>query len=100
MAADGNAITASTVSIGQTVYAYSFFLPKISEVRRAEPTDTYMRSDVLIGQIAAGSVSMAVGTLLSWMTGNPLPVYTTLFIAIVIAVIYQYAMLNGERVSE
>lgn len=97
--ADVNALTASSISIGQTVFAYSYFLPRLSEVRRADAGDPMMRGDVLLGQLAAGSVSMAVGMLLTWMTGSSLPVMTTLSIAVIIAVIYQYA-LNGTRVME
>lgn len=97
--ADSAALTASSIAIGQTVFAYSYFLPRLSEVRRAEAGDTMMRGDVLLGQLAAGAVSMAVGMLLTWMTGSSLPAMTTLAIAVIIAVIYQYA-LNGTRVME
>lgn len=97
--ADANGITASTIAIGQTVFSYSYFLPRLSEVRRANADDPMMRGDVLLGQIAAGAVSMTVGMLLTWMTGSSLPVMTTLAIAVIIAVIYQYA-LNGTRVME
>ncbi len=96
--ADGSGITASTIALGQTGFLYSWFLPKLSEVRRADPADPTMRGDVLLGQIAAGSVSMTVGLLLSFLTDSKLPVITTLFVAIVIAVVYQYAM--GGKVFE
>lgn len=99
MAADPAGMTAATVSIGQTVFAYSYFLPRLSEVRRADASDPLMRGDVMLGQLAAGSVSMAVGVLLTALTGSQTPVVATLFIAVVIAVIYQYA-LNGTRVME
>lgn len=92
MPIDAGAASAATVSIGQTVGVYSYFLPKLQEVRHASGNDNEMRQDVLIGQVAAGSLSMAVGVLLSWMTGSPVPTYTTLFIAIIIAVVYQYAL--------
>lgn len=97
--ADPGAVSAASVSIGQTVFAYSYFLPRLSEVRRSDVADGSMRGDVLLGQVAAGAVSMSVGVLLSWMTGNYLPAVTTLVIAIIIAVVYQYAM-NGNQVME
>lgn len=95
--ADPNAITASTVSIGQSIFAYSFFLPRLSEVRRADPEDPHIRGDVMLGQLAAGSVSMAVGAMLSWMTASQVPAMTTLFIAAIIAAIYQYALLTRSE---
>lgn len=99
MATDPAGITAATISIGQTTFAYSYFLPRLSEVRRAEASDPLMRGDVMLGQLAAGSVSMAVGVLLTALTGSQMPIIATLFVAVVIAVIYQYA-LNGNRVME
>lgn len=97
--ADVAGISASTIAIGQTVFAYSYFLPRLQEVRRADQNDSMMRGDVLLGQLAAGAVSVTVGMLLTWMTGSSLPVMTTLAIAVIIAVIYQYA-LTGTRVME
>lgn len=96
MPADPGALQASTISIGQTVVAYQFFLPTLREVRQADPGDPKMRGDVFLGQVAAGSVSLGVGVLLGWMTGSKLPLVVSAFIALVIAGLYHYA-LNGQR---
>lgn len=90
--ADTGGIGLSAVALGQTTFAYSYFLPPLREVRKAAVSDPDIRGDVLLGQIAAGALSLSVGVLLSWMTGSAYPVYTTLFIAVVIAVVYQYAL--------
>lgn len=87
---DSSGIAAATLSIGQTVTAYSFLLPRLQEVRRASDED--MRRDVMLGQFAAGALSLATGVLLSWMTSSPYPTYTALFIAAVIASAYQMAL--------
>lgn len=92
MSADAGGIAAATISLGQTVGAYAFFLPPLREVRKGDPSDPDVRGDVVLGQVAAGSLSLAVGVMLSWMTGSPYPTYTALFIALVIAVVYQYAL--------
>lgn len=97
--ADAGVITAATVTIGQTVAAYSYFLPPLREVRQSDSNDPTMRGDVLLGQVAAGSVAMSVGVLLTWLTGSSVPTYTTLFIAVVLSVIYQYA-LGGKIYAE
>lgn len=96
MPTDPGALQASTISIGQTVVAYQFFLPTLREVRQADPGDPRMRGDVFLGQVAAGSVSLGVGILLGWMTGSKLPLVVSAFIALVIAGLYHYA-LNGQR---
>jgi hypothetical protein len=97
--ADPGALTGSSIAIGQTVYAYSFFLPKLSDVRKAGPEDSEMRGDVLLGQLAAGGVSSLVGIMLTWMSGSKVPMIVTIAIALFIAALYQYA-LNGNRVME
>lgn len=92
MADTGAALAVSSIAIGQTVSAYQFFLPPLREVRQAGDDDTTVRSDVYMGQMAAGSVSIGVGVLLSFLTGSKLPAFVSAFIALIIAGIYHYAM--------
>jgi hypothetical protein len=97
--ADSGALTGSSIAIGQTVFAYSYFLPRLSDVRKAGPDDPDMRGDVLLGQLAAGGVSSLIGVMLTWMSGSKIPMVVTIAIALFIAALYQYA-LNGNRVME
>ena len=93
MAVDNaGALAVSSIAIGQTVTAYQFFLPRLSEVREAGPNDVNMCRNVYMGQVAAAAVSVGVGTLLSVLTGSKIPVFTSVFIALIIAGIYHYAM--------
>lgn len=96
--ADPGAITGATISIGQAVVAYQFFLPRIGDVRKSDPSDPAMRGDVILGQVAAGALTFAIGLLLAWMTGSAVPVYAALFVAFVIASFYHLA-LNGKGVA-
>jgi choline-glycine betaine transporter len=89
---DPATLSASTLSLGQTVVAYQFFMPRLSEVRRAEPGDMNMRMDVLIGQVAAGALTVAVGVMLGMLTASRVPVFVALAVALVIAAVYQYAL--------
>jgi hypothetical protein len=92
MADTGAALAVSSIAIGQTVSAYQFFLPPLREVRQAGPDDATMRSDVYVGQMAAGSVSVGVGVMLSFLTGSKLPAFVSAFIALIIAAIYHYTL--------
>lgn len=89
---DPNALSASTLSLGQTVVAYQFFMPRLSEVRRADPGDADMRTDVMLGQVAAGALTIAVGVMLGVLSGSRLPVVVSMVIALVIAACYHYAL--------
>lgn len=99
MAVDGGIMAAATVSLGQSISAYSFFLPPLREVRQATVSSPVMRGDVRMGQIAAGVVSIGVGVMLSYLVGSAIPTVVALLTATMVGVIYETA-LNGERLFE
>lgn len=94
MMADAAGMGVASLAIGQATFAYTAFLPSLREVRRAEPGDPLMRGDVLLGQVAAGSVTLSVGGLLSWMTQSRIPLWTSIAIGAIMAALYQYALTN------
>lgn len=99
MPADGAVIGAATVSLGQSITAYSFFLPPLREVRRAAPNEPSMRGDVHMGQVAAGVVTVGVGIMLSYLVGSFIPLTVAATTAVMIAIVYETA-LSGERIFE
>lgn len=92
-------MAAATVSLGQSVSAYSFFLPPLREVRQAPVHDSTMRGDVRMGQFAAGVVSVGVGVMLSYLVGSPIPTVVAILTALMVGVLYETA-LGGERIFE
>ena len=88
-------ITAATLSLGQTVVAYTHFMPPIAEVRKSSG-DPDMYGDVRMGQVAAGVLSLGIGFILSSMTASNLPVVVSLLVAGVFAALYEIA-LRGQR---
>lgn len=94
MADSASGIGAASLSIPLTITSYQFFLPRLSEVRRAEPDDKHMRGDVYLGQVAAGATSVSVGMMMTVLTGSKVPLWTSVFIALIIAAMYQYALGN------
>lgn len=98
MSADSTSVAVSGIAIGQTITAYQFFLPPLKDVRRAVPGpngNTGVMRDVYAGQVAAGALSIGVGAMLANMTGSRFPLYTSLFIAGIIAVTYHLAMVKN-----
>jgi len=91
---DSAALSVASIAIGQVVASYSYFLPRLTEVRRETDEDT--RQDVYLGQIAAGGVSMLVGGTLSYLTSSKLPLIVSALIAAFLAAIYQFAMTQGN----
>lgn len=93
MTDNSTAVAVSGIAIGQTITAYQLFLPPLQEVRRANVgSDRAMVHDVYLGQMAAGAVSIGVGAMLATVTGSRFPVYTSVFIALIIAASYHYAL--------
>lgn len=88
--ADASALAVSSIAIGQTVTAYTYFLPRLSEVRQ----DETMRASVYIGQAAAGGVSLLTAVIISNITGSKIPIFVSVIIAGFLAAIYHYAMLQ------
>lgn len=99
MAVDGSIMAAATVSLGQSVTAYSFFLPPLREVRQASTRDPVMRGDVRLGQVAAAAVTLSIGAMLSYLVSSAIPLTVAVLTALTIAAIYETA-LNGERIFE
>lgn len=99
MPADGAIIAAATVSLGQSISAYSFFLPPLRDVRKSSPAEPGMRGDVRMGQLAAGVVSVSVGLMLSILAGSRIPLIVAVIMAFVVGMLYETA-LNGERLFE
>jgi hypothetical protein len=94
MTDNSTAVAVSGIAIGQTITAYQLFLPPLQEVRRADPAvNRAVVHDVYLGQAAAGAVSIGVGAMLASVTGSRFPVYTSVFIAFIIAASYHYALI-------
>lgn len=92
---DATTVAVAGIAVGQTITAYQFFLPPLSEVRKAYPGPHGNRdvvADVYLGQIAAGSVSIGVGAMLVSVTGSRMPVFISVFIAAIIGGMYHYAL--------
>lgn len=73
--------------------AFSTFLPRLSEVRKANAsTDTDMVGDVRLGEVAAFATAMGIGLIASSLSRSPVPVYAALFISVVLICVYETAL--------
>jgi hypothetical protein len=98
--ADPNMLGPSTLAITQGIGAFSAFLPKLSEVRRADPVaNPDIAADVRMGEVAAVALTVGVGVMVSSFTGSNAPVYTAVFVSLSLVMIYESA-LRGDRPFE
>lgn len=87
----------ASLALSQTVMAFQSFLPSFADVRKADPiTNPDVVGDVRMGEIAAMSLAMGVGVIMSGLTQSPIPIVVTAVVAIVLLCLYETA-LNGDR---
>lgn len=97
MPVPSDAVGPATLAITQTVGAFSFFLPRLSDVRRASTKDNPdMVGDVRMGEIAAGALCLGIGAIVSSMTGSPYPAIVALAMFLILWCVYE-AALRGDK---
>lgn len=89
MASDvGTTILAAT----QGMTAFWQFMPRISDVRKADIGDDDMRGDVRFAEVAGIGVTMGVGALLSSMTQSKMPLLTSALVCAGFVFLYETAL--------
>jgi hypothetical protein len=87
----------SALVIGQGIGAFQFFLPKLSEVRKADATtNPDIVGDVRMGEIAAVVVCIGVGAMTSAITKSAMPAYAAAFVGIALVCVYE-SVLRADR---
>ncbi len=87
-----------SVMLGVTngINAFTVFLPKLSDVRKAGNADPDVIGDVRMGEVAAVTLTMGIGAISSMMTQSSLPTYIALLVCVVLVFLYE-AALRGDR---
>lgn len=90
----------ASLAAGQTLSSFMAFLPRLSEVRKANAdTDSDLVGDVRLGEVAASAIAIGVGVIASSLSKSPVPMYAAAFVALILIVVYEIA-LRGDRVME
>lgn len=88
------------LSVTSGIQAFQSLLPKISEIRKADPVNNPdVAADVRMGEVAGATLTMGIGLIASSLTQNPLPAVTALVMVIILVVVYESA-LKAERPFE
>ena len=97
MPVPSDALGPATLAISQSVGAFQFFMPKLSDVRRADTThNPDMVGDVRMGELAAATLCIGIGTIVSSMTGSPYPAIVSVVMVAVLVCLYETA-LRGDK---
>lgn len=81
MAEEFENIGVAVLSMTQGFAAFTLFMPKLSEVRAATSNDIKTVHDVRMGEIAATSVTLGIGAIISAATRSSGPIYIAAIVA-------------------
>lgn len=90
---------AATLGITQGIGAFQFFLPRLSDVRKGGMDDPELVGDVRMGEVAAITLCVGVGAIVSSLTGSTVPVIVSIVVSAILICLYE-AALRGDRPFE
>lgn len=90
----------AVLSVTTSIQAFYTLLPKLSEVRKADPVgNPDIAADVRMGEVGAVALTLGVGAIASSLTGSSLPAVTGLAMALILVGVYE-ATLRAHRPFE
>lgn len=90
----------AALAAGQTLSSFTTFLPRLSEVRKANADqDSGMVGDVRLGEVAACAIALGIGVIASSLSKSPIPMYAAAFMAVILICVYESA-LRGNSLFE
>lgn len=90
---------AATLGITQGVSAFQFFLPRLSDVRKGSMNDPELVGDVRMGEVAAITLCVGIGAIVSSLTASSVPVLVSIVVSTILVCLYE-ATLRGDRPFE
>lgn len=97
MAVPSDALGPATLAITQSVSSFQFFLPRLSEVRRADKEhNPDLVGDVRMGEVAAATLCLGIGAMVSSLSGSPYPAIVAVIMVVILVCVYETA-LRGDK---
>lgn len=95
--APSDALGPATLAITQSVSSFQFFLPRLADVRRADPKhNADMVGDVRMGELAAATLCIGIGAMVSSLSGSPYPAMVSVLMVGILISVYEIA-LRGDK---
>lgn len=101
MAVDPNVIGPATLSMTQALSLFDSFLPKFTDLGKADPNDINVVRDVRMGELAAVLMTLGIGGMTSALTGSSVPAVVALVTCTGLVLLYESALRSpvGEMVN-
>lgn len=83
----------ATLVISQGFSAFATFLPKLTDVRKADAAmNPNVVGDVRLGEVAAFTLCVGTGVIASSLTGSPVPAVVGVLTGLALICIYETAL--------
>lgn len=93
MASSSDALGPAVIAIGQSVGAFQFFLPHLSEVRKSSiDTNPDVAGDVRLGEVAASALTLGIGFMVTSLSGSAYPMYVAVLMCFILVCVYETAL--------
>jgi hypothetical protein len=79
----------AAISLAQSFGFFQSYMPPLADVRKSSPNDRDLAGDVRTGEAAAFVGSLAVGIIVSWITGDPTPAYVSFIVSALMIGLYE-----------
>ncbi len=83
----------------QSLTLFTAFMPSFTDIRKASPDDPEMRADVRMAALVAGGLALAVGLVAANVTGKNSPLLVSVAAAVMLIIVYEYTLANGQKVG-
>lgn len=90
-------VAINVLALTQAITVFNQFLPPVTDIRKTDPNNDTGRLDVRIGELAAASLTIAIGAILSVMTNQKQPLYVAIFAALFLVGVYEYVLRCDPR---
>jgi hypothetical protein len=92
--------TAATLALTQSVSAFTFFLPKISDVRKTDIADANAVADIRTGEVAGLVVCLGTGAVCASLSRSSTPVVVSAIMALIIIALYESILRRSSDVEQ
>lgn len=100
MPVPSDALGPATLAITQSVSSFQFFLPKLSDVRRTDAAhNPDMVGDVRMGEVAAATLCLGIGAMVSSLSGSPYPAMVSVLMVVILVCLYETALRGNKPMN-
>lgn len=96
MPVDGGLIGPATLGMTQGVTLFQSFLPKFTDIRKADPANNPdFVKDVRMGELAASLLTIGLGAMMSGLTGSAVPSVVAVLASAGLILLYETALMSN-----